>query len=251
MKRACLAAIVFFIFCTVTLTGGEELVGETESVEVIFSESIPKEAETDTNSIETTVDDSDEQNESVESEDNGRMAIFGLSWGMTPTEVKELGTRLKPEKKTDNLYIYSANSLPNNLKDTGSYTLVFSKDGKLVKIIMLSKKFINDIYGDQGRSRFEELALELSHKYQEISSIMETGIKAYDSEDEFYQCLAYPGCGLWVKKFRGENKDIFLQMNGIKKGEGYISITVEAVPEWDFAREAKDSIIVVDDADAL
>ena len=181
----------------------------------------------------------------------GGQAMFGLNWGMSPAEVREFGIYLKPEKKTNNLYIYSTNSLPKNLKGTGSYTLVFSKQGKLIKIIMVGEKITGDLSGEIGKARFEELASQLSQKYKEFKSITEVGVKMYDEPDEFYQCLAYKGCGLWVKMFQAENQNISLQLNGVRKGEGYLDITIEAVPEWNIAVGKEAPVVTVEDKEAL
>ncbi len=251
MNRFCLAAVVIFSFCSLAWAEGDNSSEKVDVRDQAAEESLLKETAVNAITPAPEVNDSGQEIALAESKSGAKTAMFGLSWGMTPTEVRELGSRLKPEKKTSNLYIYSTDSLPSNLQDTGSYKLVFSKNGNLVKIIMIGNKIANDIFGEQGKSRFNELGLALSQKYQEISSIMEIGVRAYDGPDEFYQCLACPGCGLWVKKFQGDNKHIALQIIGIKKGEGYIAITVEAVPEWDFAREAGESIAVVEDADAL
>ena len=181
----------------------------------------------------------------------GGQAMFGLEWGMSPDQVKNLGTKLALKMKVNNLSVYTAKLLPKNLKDADYYNLVFDNSDLLVKIIMVGEMITDDIYGEKGRARFEELARELKEKYEEVKSITETGIKAYDSPDEFYQCLAFKGCGLWVKMFKGDNKNIILQLNGVTKGEGYIDIRVEAYPEWEVITGKKKPVEFVEDAEAL
>jgi len=178
-------------------------------------------------------------------------AVFGLNWGMTPQEIKNSGIILMLKNRVKNLYIYRAESLSKNLKDARYYTLVFNDNEKLVKIIMIGQKITNDDSGKKGRIRFGEIASQLAQKYREVKSITEVGIKTYNEEDEFYQCLAYKGCGLWIKMFRAKNKNITLQLNGIEKGKGYIDITVEAIPEWDEANGKRSPSTIVDGSQAL
>lgn len=178
-------------------------------------------------------------------------AVFGLNWGMTPQEIKSSGTILSLKNKINNLYIYRTKSLPKNLNETRYYTLVFDNNQKLVKIIMIGQNITNDISGKKGKTKFEEIAAALVKKYEEIKSITEVGVKTYNEENEFYQCLAYKGCGLWVKMFEGKNKNITLQLNGLEKGKGYIDITVEAIPEWDEATGKRSPATIVDSSEAL
>ena len=181
----------------------------------------------------------------------GGEAMFGLEWGMSPYEIRNQGTRLVLKNRVKNLSIYSVKVLPKNLKDADYYRLVFGNTDQLVKIIMVGKKIRGDFYGEQGKNRFAEIAHELAQKYEEVKSITEVGIRVYDAPNEFYQCLAHSGCGIWVKTFKADNKVITIQLNGVKAGEGYIDIRVEAYPEWDEITGRKMPVKSVEDAEAL
>jgi len=178
-------------------------------------------------------------------------AVFGLNWGMSPEEVKSSGTILVLKNKSENLYIYRAESLPKNIKDARYYTLVFNNNKDLVKIIMFGETITNDFSGDKGKIRFGKISMALSKKYKVIKSITEVGIRTYNEDDEFYQCLAYKGCGLWITMFSGENKNITLQLNGLEKGKGFIDIRAEAVPEWYEAIGKRPPATIVDSSEAL
>jgi len=181
----------------------------------------------------------------------GGDAVFGLNWGMSPEEVKSSGTILVLKNKSGNLYIYRAESLPKNIKDARYYTLVFNNNKDLVKIIMVGENITNDFSGDKGKIRFEKISTALAGKYKVIKSITEVGIRTYNEDDEFYQCLAYKGCGLWITMFSGGNKNIILQLNGLEKGKGFIDIRAEAVPEWYEAIGKRPPAIIVDSSEAL
>lgn len=53
----------------------------------------------------------------------------------------------------------------------------------------------------------------------------------YRRADEFYECLAYTGCGLWMALFKTPEKTASIWLKGVSRGKGYIDVTVEAA-EW-------------------
>lgn len=66
-------------------------------------------------------------------------------------------------------------------------------------------------------------------------SLSRSGIILYQNYDEFYQCLAYDGCGYWRDGFKSPDRYISIQLNGLGRGKGYIYLEYEAQPEWDQA----------------
>ncbi len=163
----------------------------------------------------------------------GGRAIFGLQWGMSPSQIEEAGSRLSFIIKNKNLITYKTYSLPENNEETKEYRLTFEEKTGLVKIVMAGKIITEDDFGDEGKKRFNVLDSYFKNKYKEIkmSENLIVGIDPGNRPDEFYQCLTSTGCGMWAKAFTSENIEIVLELKGLGKGEGYINITAEAVPE--------------------
>ena len=183
--------------------------------------------------------------------DDNKDAIFGLKWGMMISEIRGLGISLNKEKRDRNLEIYSTPSLPRQLSDAEKYFLTFS-DGKLVKVSAIGKKILNDPSGREGKERFSVLKNSLGEKYGPPSfSYESTGNKLYKEYDEFYQCMAYDGCGMWAAAFDAPGKMVAVELNGLSRGTGFIKVIAEAVPEWNNALDKMKSFKNQSDSDAL
>lgn len=167
-------------------------------------------------------------------EPKGTEALFGLQWGMSPSLVKKEGVKLTFIVQNGSLFTYKTGSLPDDGGDANEYRLVFNDNLHLVKIVMVGNTITEDDTGKEGKSRFEEYAKPFKTRYKEvkISQNQVVGIDRTVRPDEFYQCLKHVGCGMWAQAFTGEDIEIVLELRGLGKGEGYIKITAEAVPEW-------------------
>jgi len=183
--------------------------------------------------------------------DEKKEAMFGLYWGMTPKEITSLGITLINVKEEKNFQYYTTESLPKNLSDIEKYYLVFS-DGKLIKIFARCKSITNDSTGSDGKERFNVLNKSLQDKYgtPDFKS-QRIGSKLFKEYDEFYECLKYAGCGNWACGYEKPTKVIVLELKGLSRGTGYISLQVEAVPEWGDALNKFKSIKNKSDADAM
>jgi len=183
--------------------------------------------------------------------DEKKEAMFGLNWGMTPKAISSLGITLIKVKEEKNFQDYSTESLPKNLSDIEKYYLVFSDD-KLVKIIASCKNITNDPTGSDGKERFDVLNKSLQDKYgTPTHKFQYNGRKLFKEYDEFYECLRYAGCGNWACGYEKPTKVIVLELKGLSRGTGYISLQVEAVPEWGDALNKFKSIKNKSDADAM
>jgi hypothetical protein len=184
-------------------------------------------------------------------QDADKEALFGLTWGITVESLQKQGIKLDKKKADRNLENYECSSLPKNLSDAESYILVFS-DNKLVKIIAATKNIEGDIYGREGKERFDNLKKTLTKKYGPPSvNYQSSGNKLYNENDEFYQCLAYKGCGTWASCFTTPTKDICLDLKGIRRGTGFIQVTAESIPEWGKALEQYKKLKSKSDSDSL
>jgi len=178
-------------------------------------------------------------------------AMFGLNWRMTVDDVKANGVSLTKVSGTGNIETYKTDSLPRNISDGEEYRLIFS-DGALVKLIAIGRNITGDPTGRRGKERFEALHRGLVEKYGTQGKLFQrTGSKLYRGADEFYECLRYAGCGMWVSTFETPTKDIALEVKGLARGTGYIVITVESVPDWSDALKKQRGTRDKSDRDAL
>lgn len=162
----------------------------------------------------------------------GGEAMFGMTFGMSAAQVKAIVPTLKMEKKDGASSIYSAKKMPKNLSDAEMYVLHFSED-KLLAITSFSHTVANDTHGTIGKKRFAEFRASLIQKYGKPKNEMQIArMKVYKELDEFYECLKYDGCGLWISSFQTEGKAIVIQLKGLGRGNGWIETSVESVPEW-------------------
>lgn len=160
--------------------------------------------------------------------------VFGTKWGSTVDELKSNGAVIIKKKDDGRLSIYSATSLPKNISIAETYQIIFHHGHGLQKIQMISKDISNDPSGMEGKSLYAKLKDGLINKYGQPGVEREsTGNKLFEEDDEFYQCLAYAGCGAWIAFFKiPPNANVAIELKGLKRGKGYITLTYEG-PKWD------------------
>lgn len=182
---------------------------------------------------------------------DGDDALFGLKWGMTVDSVRATGTVLKRETGDANIETFTTKSVPRQLSNADAYLLIFA-DGKLAKMKYLGNNINGDSFGTEGKEKFETLKSALSEKYgASTNNYQSVGGKLFKESDEFYQCLAYDGCGVWAAVFESPDKSILLELNGMQRGVGYVSLTAEAKPQWSQALERRKTLKGKSDKAAL
>ena len=161
-------------------------------------------------------------------------APFGLVWGMTKVQAEKLGVRLEQSSSSDGLDIFKATSLPNSVSIAEFYSLTFDRTHHLQRIQMISKNITGDIYGTEGKEKYATLKDVLVKKYgQPTNGLERVGMELWNDADEFYQCLAYEGCGLWVAIFKHKESEqnILFALKGLGRGKGFIELCYEG-PMW-------------------
>jgi hypothetical protein len=116
---------------------------------------------------------------------------------------------------------------------------------------MISKDITGDIYGTDGKEQYSDLKSKLTKKYDIPDSYEYVGRKLWDEPDEFYQCLAYPGCGTYASFFETKSGEtVSIALKGLGRGKGYLKITYEG-PSWSDAVDAYRNKESKSDEDAL
>ncbi len=166
-------------------------------------------------------------------------AAFGYFFGLTPKQIESAGISLEEKNsagQNGSIRVYTTSNAPSGWSNAEGYNLIFYKD-QLLKIRAFGKDINADSSGSEGKKQFKELEDALIEKYEESKRYHYSGNKLYQEKDEFYQCLAYDGCGSWVNIWEKPDRSIVLELHGSGRGSGYIDITYEASPEWSQALE--------------
>lgn len=169
-----------------------------------------------------------------------RPAAFGFYFGLTREQITDAGIELSETSTEDEMTLADTTVAPVPWADAKTYSLIFS-DGRLLKIIAVSNHITNDPTGAEGKAIYKTLQDGLIEKYGKKNAVSyhATGRKVYKEPDEFYQCLGYSGCGLWIDGWQLADKSIALKINSAKqRGSGWVSISYEAMPEWEKALSA-------------
>lgn len=159
-------------------------------------------------------------------------APFGLKWGLTIAETKKIGLVGKIVRINKNFVIFRIKQFPIHPSDTDKGAAIFDKNFGLQKIVWYSKYITGDAYGQEGKRKFSELKKIIIENYNQVKRTRENQamhLTLYKEVDEFYQCLAYDGCGYWsiLWNISGEQV-IYLQIKSSgRRGRGWIQIAYE------------------------
>jgi len=186
-------------------------------------------------SMSLMVSDSKSDTSSSESVDSMKEigAPFGLEWGIFEKDFKAKGIVASCET-SGGLISCEASVVPQSVSVADNYVLVLDSKSGLQKVVMIGKTIDGDSYGSQGKLAYQSIKSTLENKYSSPESFEYVGRKLYRDSDEFYQCLAYDGCGKWASYWSvGDDKGGFigLHLKGLRRGQGYITLTYES-KDW-------------------
>lgn len=152
---------------------------------------------------------------------------FGLSWDMSEDDLRKLGFELIQEDH-NGFNTFSSLSTPKPWSKGETYFALTYND-QLVKVAAISIDFTDDIYGIEGKETYNQMKALLTKKYGNPSENYEfTGRDLYDESDEFYQCLEYSGCGVYISLYKYSGGTIAIQLSGQNRGTGYLQIGYES-----------------------
>lgn len=162
-------------------------------------------------------------------------APFGLQWGASAEEVEKI-VGASPDDKLlwGRVQSFDVALAPLTPPNTRTILLAVDPELGLGRIIWISEEISNDAFGSAGKRNFNEIKTILTEKYGNPESAMEkTGVTLWKDRDEFYQCLAHDGCGLWFALWKTVEPamKISLKIQGVRRGEGFIVLTYEG-PNW-------------------
>ena len=160
--------------------------------------------------------------------------ILGLEFGQTVAQVEAKGVVLKKHQEDKSGFVvYVASDIPSPVPGFELYALTFF-DSLLVHVKLIGKNINNDAYGIAAKAAFDKLFVSLKKKYKVTREMMQVGAKLYKDPGEFFECLNYPGCGMWAVIMEGDGRSLILELKGNKRASGYLSLTIEG-PSFDAA----------------
>ncbi len=180
-------------------------------------------------------------------------APMGFRWGEQLVGDTIAQQQAQATNKDGRLSFVKLGSAPRPLSETQTITAIIDDIFGLQKLIWSGCQTDNDALGSNGKSKYARLKDMLSRKYGLPENSYEySGCDVYTEADEFYQCLAYDGCGKWVSFWpdRGGMKFIVLELLGLDRGAGYVQITFEG-PQWYDALAEIEKLKDAEDFDAL
>ena len=157
------------------------------------------------------------------------LAPFGLHWGESKQKLNKSGVVFEKCITDRELSICTTKKPIKPVSFGDIYQLVIDSKRGLQKVAMLSNDITDDITGSEGKELYAKVKSSLIKKYGEAKDYEYSGWKIYDEYDEFYQCLAYPGCGSWLSYWEPQNGGtVSVSLKGIGRGKGYLKITYES-----------------------
>ena len=209
----------------------EETVDETTDVEV-SPDGVMEETD-------TVVEEETTEEEPVE---DTTLIPFGLKWGMKQGDLSELGIKVGERTQTGELTVVKAEEIPDAFADTKMVNMLFDRQLGLVKVRWISYDIEADPNGSLGRSKYGEMkAIIASQLGEPTDETLVVGARLFDQEDEFYQCLAYEGCGVWSALWEhSPSGGVLLSVEGVGAGKGFVQIDYESANWQQAASQAAD-----------
>lgn len=147
-------------------------------------------------------------------------APFGLSWGMSATELRALGAELSEPKDSDFGVSYTATRLPKVLTDVETIHLSFGYDDKLWRVATVSREFSNDPYGGALRQRYDELSRVLAEKYGRGTQFHHDDPNQYAGPDDFLMNVRM-GRAWHYTDYETDQLTIQLGVGALSSSDGY------------------------------
>lgn len=176
-------------------------------------------------------------------ETNAYEAPFGFRWGMSIEQVESMvgsfvAHQAIPGRPGQSVAVFE--KAPKTPARTNLFSALFSSKQGLVKIVWSSTRVTGDVYGLEGKALYIQIKEIIKDEY--ISGHSEetkiTGLKIYNQNDEFYQCLKYAGCGMWNLIHKPASGGyIAVELKGVERGVGYVSVSYES-PQFRAASDA-------------
>lgn len=161
--------------------------------------------------------------------DEGYQAPLGLQWGESKETAVSKYNASPADRGDARMKLFALGNPPIRVPGFNDYYGLFDDKYGLVKILV-AETITEDAYGTTGIEEYKKLKDILAKKYGKPTGQYEyIGKKVYKNSDEFYECLAYQGCGAYTAFYKpAGGGTIGLEMHGKSRGEGFITVSYES-----------------------
>ena len=163
-------------------------------------------------------------------EDDTR-APFGLTWGMSADDVRNLGAQLvlRPGQ-TEYGVSFGATNLAKVLSDMEGALLSFGHKDRLWRIAAIGRSIGHDPTGDRVVARYQEIAASLSDRYGRGTETDSRDLHMWKRHDEYVMSLSQGRASRYTM-FHTSNIDIELSVRASGSDQAYYLILFESGPE--------------------
>jgi hypothetical protein len=136
-------------------------------------------------------------------------APLGLEWGLSQEETKKLGVELTSQADDSYGKAVVFTKLPQTIADADVVLGSYGYDDRLYRIVILSKQFPNDPYGNAVLARYSSLSAILSEKYGRAAQTHQKGDSIY-AEQRYFISGIQGGKTYWYSNYSAP--DLLIQL---------------------------------------
>lgn len=155
-------------------------------------------------------------------------APAGFRWG---TMKRDYNYKYHNCTSESDYEICGSKKSPKKISFADNFWLLFDKKKGLHKVKIISV-IDGDAYGTAALRLYKKLDTIFTQKYGEGKSVQYINYKVYKESDEFFECLAYEGCGYWAGYWQPKDGGtVSINIAGERRGQGYVEVIYES-PLW-------------------
>jgi hypothetical protein len=134
---------------------------------------------------------------------------LGLEWGLSQEDSKKLGVEMttQPNDEFGKAVVFT--KLPQTIADAEIVFGSYGYDDRLFRVVIVSKQFANDPYGNAVLSRYSALSGLLSEKYGRAAQTQRMGDSIY-AEQRYFVSGIQSGRTFWYSNYAAP--DLFVQL---------------------------------------
>jgi hypothetical protein len=145
---------------------------------------------------------------SAQAQSMGRGPL-GLEWGQTLEETKKLGVEATTQANDEFGKAVTFTKLPQTIADAEVVFGSYGYDDKLFRVVIGSKQFANDPYGNAVLNRYSALSVLLAEKYGRAAQTHRMGDSIY-AEQRYFVSGIQSGRTFWYSTY--STPDLLVQL---------------------------------------
>jgi hypothetical protein len=146
---------------------------------------------------------------SVSAQQGNTAAPLGLEWGANLASTKARGVETGDESDSNFGKSVAFTKLPQVLADQETAIGFYGYDDRLYRLVIISKQFSNDPFGNAAISRYAALSELLTEKYGKPTQNHRLGDSIY-AEPRYFVSGIQGGRTSWYSNFKSQ--DLFVQL---------------------------------------